>query len=114
MWSVTAADWQECTYTIYRNGSNIATGTDQIIVHNIDNLAAGVYNFTIVIMDVFNNKVSHTVIVNVISQSKDTTFLSSSVSLSANTSIISSPTPGWAIVPFILSFIFILVMRRKT
>jgi CubicO group peptidase (beta-lactamase class C family) len=114
LWTVTAADWQECIYTIYCNGSEIDSGSPwyRIIVHDLDDFDAGVYNFTVVVEDVFNDKVTHTVIVNVISQAIDTSCSSSTVSLSSTSSSIPSSTPSWEFLLFILSFFIILPLRR--
>ncbi len=112
LWSVTAADWQACNYTIYRNGSNIATGTGNIIVQDLNALDAGIYNYTIVVEDILKDKAIHTVIVHVTSQSTETSYSSSTVSITTTSSIIPSTTPSWDFLLFILSFIIILPVRR--
>ncbi|MFW9914506.1 MAG: right-handed parallel beta-helix repeat-containing protein [Candidatus Thorarchaeota archaeon] len=66
--SWTATDLYPSTYTIYQNGTQIASGTwtaGTPITLELDVLAVGVYNFTIVITDASGNSVSDTVIITV-------------------------------------------------
>jgi hypothetical protein len=56
------------TYEIYRNGAQVANGTwipGSPIVVDIDNLAVGIYNYTIVITDAFGHAIADTVLVTV-------------------------------------------------
>jgi hypothetical protein len=136
LWSVRAADWQECYYTIYCNGSEIETGPlwNEIVVHDLNTLDTGVYNYTIVIEDVFSDKVTHTVRVNVIPQSINPTDSSStsttvtsasSVPINSSTSASSVPinsstthinqeiTSGFLFIQFGLAIVLILDFSRK-
>ena len=112
LWSVSAADWQESTYSIHRNGSRVFTGnwsSSGTIVYDLNTLDVGIYNFTIVVEDVFNDIATHTVFVHVSSQSVDITSYTSSASLS----VASSTTPSWTFPLFLFSVIIILPIRRS-
>ncbi|MHA2029611.1 MAG: beta strand repeat-containing protein, partial [Candidatus Kariarchaeaceae archaeon] len=59
------------TYIIYKDGSSIDTGSwtnASTITLNVDGLSKAVYNYTIVVVDVFNNQGVDTVFVTVIDQ----------------------------------------------
>lgn len=65
----TATDRSPKSYRIYRNGTSVDTGawiSNETIEWNIDSLAAGIYNYTIVFIDEDGNSNSDTVMVTVI------------------------------------------------
>ncbi|MFX0208595.1 MAG: DUF4350 domain-containing protein, partial [Candidatus Hodarchaeota archaeon] len=67
--SWTATDTNPNTYTIYKNGSIIETGSwvsDTPIVINVDGLAIGTYYYTLVVTDSSDNSAMDTVIVTVV------------------------------------------------
>jgi outer membrane protein assembly factor BamB len=71
-WTVTDASTATTGYTIYRNGTSVATGSwtsGTPVVQNVDGLSVGSYNFTIVTTDGLGGSVQDTVIVTVASQS---------------------------------------------
>ncbi|MFX0065264.1 MAG: serine hydrolase domain-containing protein [Candidatus Hermodarchaeota archaeon] len=100
-WSVSAADWQGNTYSVYRNGSSVATGdwsADVSIKYYLNGLNAGTYNFTIVVADVLQDKATHTVIVHIIARSVD------------NSNKTSFPNIGFIVIFLVLT----LVIRKRT
>jgi hypothetical protein len=99
-WSVNAADWQASTYSVYRNGSDVATGdwsTGIGIKYYLNDLNAGTYNFTIVVEDVLKDKATHTVIV----------YVSKSVDNSNKTSF---PNVGFIVIFLVLT----LAIKKRT
>ncbi|UZE93248.1 MAG: right-handed parallel beta-helix repeat-containing protein [Candidatus Nealsonbacteria bacterium] len=63
-----ATDLNPGTYKIYKNGSEIESGTwesGMAVTINVDGLAVGSYNYTIVVTDAFDNAASDTVWVTV-------------------------------------------------
>jgi hypothetical protein len=68
-WTITDASTGTRSYTIYRDGSSIASGSwtsGTPVTKNVDGLAAGSYNYTIVAADGLGGSVQDTVIVNVL------------------------------------------------
>lgn len=71
LWEVTDED--PLNYTIYRNGNLVKTDDwDGLnIVHNVDGLSAGVYNYTLVLTDASRHRVVNVVWVTVIQSMPD-------------------------------------------
>ncbi|MHA2277557.1 MAG: LamG-like jellyroll fold domain-containing protein, partial [Candidatus Kariarchaeaceae archaeon] len=64
-----ATDLHSGTYFIYQNGSQVSTNTwvsGVIISYNVDGLAKGFYNFSIVILDTSGNSIEDAAIVTVV------------------------------------------------
>jgi len=99
-----ATDDNPGNYLIYKDGFEVDSGgwtSDTPIKINVDGLAVGTYNYTIVVSDMFNNTVIDTVFVNVTSSE-----------------VIPTEIAGYPWITLIFSFItavtiVILVLKRK-
>ena len=74
-WTISAADWQSSTYTIYCNGVNVSSSywtPARGITFDMSMYWSGTYNLTIMLKDVLENVVTHTITVNIIPKPEDT------------------------------------------
>ncbi|MFX0201612.1 MAG: serine hydrolase domain-containing protein [Candidatus Hodarchaeota archaeon] len=104
-WSVNAFDWQEKNYTLYRNGTSVATGNwsiDTSIIYNLGDLEVGTYNFTLVVEDTLGDQAADTVMVHITSDVSHTAESSTSVSESS-----------MSIIGILLSILGLSLVRRK-
>jgi hypothetical protein len=94
----TPSDINPATYTIYRNGTSIETGNwdGSSLSINVDGLAVGTYNFTIVASDTNNISTRDTVMVTVTEKKSE-----------------DSPSFGVLILLLSFSFGFLLKYRKK-
>nr|MDO8116689.1 right-handed parallel beta-helix repeat-containing protein [Candidatus Sigynarchaeota archaeon] len=68
-WNITNVSYGTIYYEVFRNGTSVSTGsstTGTSIGIEIDGLAIGVYNYTIVVEGDFNGQVQDTVIITVV------------------------------------------------
>ncbi|MBN2151350.1 MAG: hypothetical protein JW839_07895, partial [Candidatus Lokiarchaeota archaeon] len=74
-WRVTDASTGATAYSVYRNGTQVNTGSwvpGNIVVIPIDGLLKGEYNFTIVAMDGFGGSIQDEVVVVVVGSTPST------------------------------------------
>ncbi len=71
----TPSDDHPSSYVIYRNGTQVAAASwnGSPISISVDGLSAGVYNYTLVVSDIFGNQATDTVFVIVTAQTTTTT-----------------------------------------
>ncbi|MHA2270652.1 MAG: hypothetical protein ACXACI_02235 [Candidatus Hodarchaeales archaeon] len=92
----TPDDTNPATYTIYRNGTSIETGNwdGSSISINIDGLAVGTYNFTLVVSDTSNISKTDTVMATVTEKT-------------------SEDSPGFSVLILLLGFSFGFLMKYR-
>ncbi len=123
----TLSDDNPSYFTIYRNNTLIKNSSwwfsGMTVAVNIDGLSVGIYNFTIIAYDAFDNKASDTVIVTVLAASETApTSTSTPTSITSGGSqpprtVIQISTPGNTVLTSLLALIgivsIVLIRRRR-